>query len=92
MKLLKVIPFFSKLDDDYLDIAIWESDENICDLVEPSRKCTNTTEYFGTSDSREPKFCPHHFFGQVVSGNGIDNYKLVHEKEVPKYIFPVANQ
>lgn len=57
-----------------LDIAIWQADSNICELHDPQHmtqvpdtgECLTTHGiYFGTSDGREPKFCPAHFFSDL---------------------------
>lgn len=50
--------------DSDLDVAIWHSDTNACEFHEEG--ClTHHGIYFGTSDSREPKFCPLHYFGET---------------------------
>lgn len=82
MKFIKALPFYSKLGEDYLDCGLWESDTNLCELIEEGNCTKNSTEYFGTTDSLEPKFCFKHFRLTVVSGDGITNYKLVSAKEV----------
>lgn len=91
MKFIKVLPFFSELDNDFLDCGLWESDTNICELQEDNTCTKYSTEYFGTTDSREPKFCFKHFRLDVVSGDGHTNYKLITAKEYEQKML-VANQ
>jgi hypothetical protein len=47
-----------------LDSALWHDDENICELSDDNhQQCVvEFGFFFGTTDSREPKFCPAHFF------------------------------
>ena len=82
MKFLKALPYFSELDGDFLDCGLWEADENICELQDDGKCLKNSFEFFGTTDSHEPKFCFKHFLFDVVSGDGKTNYKLVTEKEM----------
>ena len=86
MKFIKTLPIYSELDGDFLDVGAWESEENICELQEDKRCLKNNIEYFGTTDSREPKFCFKHFIVDVVSGDGKTNYKLISEKEMKKKV------
>jgi hypothetical protein len=46
-----------------LDTAMWYSNENLCERADEGGCITKNGLYFGTQDSREPKFCPRHFFG-----------------------------
>ena len=48
-----------------LDVAMWRAQENVCELADQGACVTEHGYYFGTSDSREPKFCPAHFFGDL---------------------------
>lgn len=90
MKFIKVLPFYSELDNDFLDCGLWEEEYNICELQEDGKCLKNNTEFFGTTDSTEPKFCFRHFRLDVVSGDGKTNYKLVSKKEMEKKLV-VAN-
>ena len=77
---IKDMPFYSELGGDKTDCALWQSDENICDLraSEPG-VCDPSGLYYGTTDSREPKFCGRHFYHRVVlsDGDGETGYELV---------------
>jgi hypothetical protein len=75
MKLIAHLPFVSVLDGDESSVCAWESNENVCEYDLP--ECVVNGTYFGTDDSREPKFCQRHFFGDVTNGDGHGNYKLV---------------
>lgn len=75
MKLITILSFVSTIDDSEFSVAAWESPKNICDIDDSS--CLVTGLYFGTDDSREPKFCPRHYFLDIVSGDGHSNYNLV---------------
>lgn len=80
MKYIKTLPLASELDGDKLPVALWQSDENVCELKPevstPEEDCQGTM-FFGTEDEREPKFCAYHFFIECTSGDGKSNYKLV---------------
>ena len=77
MKFLKDMPFYSELGGDKTDCALYQGNENICDLQDDSRgACDPSGMFYGTTDSREPKFCARHFYQEVVSGDGTTNYKL----------------
>lgn len=76
----------SLMDNDLTDCALWQSDENICELQDPAQQtqfdgmpCDPSGYYYGTSDSRDPKFCAYHFYTEVVSGDGKTNNKLVRD-------------
>ena len=57
-------------EDSMLDSAMYYSKENICDLrdeqavtqIDGVECLTDYGIYFGTQDSREPQFCPMHYF------------------------------
>jgi hypothetical protein len=74
-KFIKILLYNSILDDSITDCALWQSEENICDLKK-NGVCDDSGYYYGTSDDREPKFCARHFYQDVVSGDGKTNYKL----------------
>lgn len=77
MKILQSLNLTAYLPEDRenseIDVAMWHSDENICALKDDAAvtqfdgtDCiTKHGIYFGTSDSREPKFCPAHYFGDL---------------------------
>lgn len=74
---VKDMPFYSELDGK-TDCAIWQSGEHICELKDDGRGvCDPSGLFYGTTDSREPKFCARHFYMDIVSGNGKTNYKLM---------------
>jgi hypothetical protein len=57
---------------------LWQSNENICEFQDdPPNACDPSGLFYGTTDSREPKFCARHFYQQVVAGDGESNYKLI---------------
>ena len=66
------LPFVSRLRSDHsptdekptFDVVIWQSATNICEQREFGFGRCDTGEglYYGTSDSREPKFCPRHYY------------------------------
>jgi len=84
MKLIKLLPFKSVLDDQELPVALWKSKENLCEYHDPQAvtqfdsvgECDNSGYYYGTADELEPKFCARHFYQLVVNGDGKSNYKL----------------
>jgi hypothetical protein len=56
--------------DNDIDVAVFYSEKNECEMQDDRAlqdiKCTTTHNlYFGTSDSREPKFCPAHYFSDL---------------------------
>lgn len=56
-------------EDTKIDSAMWYLDpklSNQCELQAEGGCVIDFGFYFGTSDSREPKFCPAHYF----TGNG----------------------
>ena len=61
---LVAYPTTEKNDKDRseLDSALWYSSTNVCEFNEPLNCITEHGLYFGTSDEREPKFCPFHYF------------------------------
>ena len=67
---LNIIAFLPEdRDNSELDVAMWQSDSNICECQGDGGHLECQTRdgiYFGTSDSREPKFCPAHFFGDTA--------------------------
>lgn len=76
MKLVKEMPFYSVLDDNEFDCVLWQSQKQICEANDGSHgACDTSGFYYGTSDSREPKFCARHFY-DVVSGDGNGDYGL----------------
>jgi hypothetical protein len=80
MKYIKDMPFYSVLGEDQTDCGLWQSDENICELKDdPPNVCDHSGLFYGTTDSREPKFCARHFYQHLVAGDGETNYKLVDE-------------
>lgn len=86
MQFIKALPVYSLLDDNVMDVGLWESAKNICEFAtDPNEFCVEGN-YYGTTDEYEPKFCAKHFFGEVVSGDGKTNYKLITEKEAQKYL------
>lgn len=83
MKYVKQLPFDSILDGDITDAALWSRDdddpESLCEFQssqEKDGKCDTSGLFYGTGDSREPKFCARHFYQHVVNGDGKTNYKL----------------
>lgn len=66
MKYLQLLNLEARLPDEKegegLDCAMFHSPENICELQDTHDCITDNGLYFGTSDSREPKFCPRHYF------------------------------
>lgn len=80
-----MLPYDSELDGDLTDCALWKAenpDDHITCEYNSDRDipnvglCDNSGYFYGTSDSREPKFCARHFYQHVVSGDGKSNYKL----------------
>ena len=78
LKHVKQMPFFSFLDGHKLEVCLWKSKHLICEFDGKGR-CDESGYFYGTLDSREPKFCARHFYQEIVSGNGKTNYKLVDE-------------
>lgn len=78
MKLIKMLPFDSVMDQDTTDCALWTDNENLCEYQTDLKAgiCDTSGMFYGTSDEREPKFCARHFYQLVVSGDGITNYGL----------------
>ena len=76
MKFVRDLPFASVLGEDSLDCVLWESAENACELENEDGLCDPSGYYYGTSDSREPKFCARHFYLRIVNGDGEANYRL----------------
>lgn len=70
MHRLVELPFRSVLDLAHdptqpgLDVWLWQSPENLCELDGSDQGRCDTTAglYYGTGDEREPKFCPRHFY------------------------------
>jgi hypothetical protein len=81
MRLLQILPYSSIINgDEELDCALWHSSTNICErqpttVDDSTGLCDTSGLYYGTSDSREPKFCARHFY-QSVMGDGVTNYRL----------------
>jgi hypothetical protein len=79
MKYIKALPYNSVLDEDELTCGLWKSKENVCEyqhMYDDAGLCDTSGYYYGTADEYEPKFCARHFYQNVVSGDGKDNYKL----------------
>lgn len=58
MRLKSYLPYDN---DSELDCGMWWSDVPACEFDDEN--CLNSCGlYFGTMDSREPKFCAYHFF------------------------------
>ena len=78
MKPIKLLPYTSVLDTEETLCQLWQSDNNVCEFQTDAAVglCDTSGIYYGTDDSREPKFCARHFYQRVVSGNGITNYML----------------
>lgn len=82
MRLLQILPYNSVINgDDESDVALWHSNTNICErqpttLDDSTGLCDTSGLYYGTSDSREPKFCARHFYQEIVMGDGVTNYRL----------------
>lgn len=88
MKFIKLLPFVTVLDDpkDTLDCGLWQSGINECEMQGAKRgidNCDNSGFYYGTSDSREPKFCARHFYQNVVNGVEGGSY-ILKDQEVKK--------
>lgn len=85
MKFIKSMPFHSELDNEFnCDTAVYSSKTNICEFQSSQDEdgvCDPSGHYYGTSDDREPKFCPRHFYQLVVNGDGDKDYKLVDNGE-----------
>ena len=79
MRLLQILPYNTVINgDDELDVALWHSNRNICEMNTSQHTdglCDTSGLYYGTSDSREPKFCARHFY-QSNMGDGVTNYRL----------------
>lgn len=76
MKFIKTLPFESVIGDTVAPVGLFESEENICELIHHSG-CDTSGRYYGTEDEREPKFCARHYYQEIVSGDGQSNYKLI---------------
>jgi hypothetical protein len=77
------MPFYSELDDSQTDCGLWESETNVCEFQGERGTvgaCDTSGLYYGTTDSREPKFCARHFYQLVVSGDGTTNYRLIDDE------------
>ena len=47
----------------YFEIGLWRSKANECDDLGEATPCETTAGiFYGTSDARDPKFCPRHFY------------------------------
>lgn len=79
LKFVKQMPFGSLHDNIKLKFGLWKAKQNQCEFVGKSN-CDDNGLYFGTIDRMEPNFYARHFYQEVVSGNGIDMYKLIDEE------------
>ncbi len=89
MKYIKTLPYYSLINKtDLLDVAVWTKDKSgyFCEFQNDKtvKPCHDIGISYGTSDEREPKFCPLHFFTACVGGNGDTNYKLITKDEAEK--------
>jgi hypothetical protein len=81
MQLIKALPFSSELDGDLMECVLWQSSDNLCEAKEEGHSACDTSGfYYGTLSDVEPKFCARHFYQEVVSGDGLTNYKLTDSK------------
>lgn len=78
MHQIKALPFCSQhLSESLIDCVLWQSDTNICefnpahvsDPTDTQGLCDPSGLYYGTFDSREPKFCARHFYLRMIAEN-----------------------
>ena len=81
-KFIAVMPWHLMLDEQPLDATMYQATPEIdgetfhCEYAETI--CTSFDIMFGTSDEREPKFCPYHYFKMNKLGHdSATNYQLV---------------
>jgi hypothetical protein len=84
-----VAPFVSVLKEEDLrdgeeptsfEIGLWRSEANECDDQAGSTPCEITAGiFYGTSDVRDPKFCPRHFYERHIGTKATNRIELVGE-------------
>ena len=68
MKNIKDTKLVSVYDGQEIEVFVREHDKNVCEFVGDD-VCDESGLYYGTSDEREPMFCPKHFYQKVVGHN-----------------------
>lgn len=70
-----ILPFILKdTDGNEHGASLWRNDADVCEL-KGDGNCVKNGFYYGTEDSREPKFCARHYFAGTNCESGF--YKIV---------------
>jgi hypothetical protein len=86
MKLIKELPFVIVMQDQSLDVAIWQPEpgEPFCEYTgDQLGACDTSGISYGTDDPHAPIFCARHFYQRAVAGDGVSTYALADTPAVP---------
>lgn len=78
MKLVRMMPWALKLDDNTLDCALYEGGPSQCEMLGEG-ECSTALYYLGSSDGHDLRFCLSHYF-KINGDNEAGNWRIVFDK------------